>query len=80
MDKGDGGLEDWTIFMDVICVSSLKKLMISQQKSLRKLTGSQKLNPHKKHENVDYTEFIIEPPKKKVKTSFFVEFCQRNDV
>ena len=54
--------------------------MISQQKFLRKLTGSQKINPHKKHENVDYTEFIIEPPKKKVKTSFFVEFCQRNDV
>ena len=25
MDKGVGGLENWTIFMDVICVSSLNR-------------------------------------------------------
>ena len=74
MDKGGGGLENWTIFMDVICVSSLKKLMISQQKSLKKLTGSQKINPHKKHENVDYTELIIEPPKKKDKQVSLLNF------
>ena len=73
-EKGGGGLENWTIFMDVICVSSLKKLMISQQKSLKKLTGSQKINPHKKHENVDYTEFIIEPPKKKDKQVSLLNF------
>ena len=25
MDKGVGGLENWIIFMDVICISSLKE-------------------------------------------------------
>ena len=34
MDKGDGGLGNWTVFMDVIFVSSLMKLMKKSENTI----------------------------------------------
>ena len=37
MDNSLGGLENWTIFMDVICVSSLKSILMKSNLSVEKV-------------------------------------------